>query len=72
MRESRFKIKGMTCPHCVAAVENSVRGLEGVITVQADLTKSNAFVQYDEGKVKKKDIENAITEEGYEVMGVEN
>ena len=37
MNELRFLVPGMTCGHCVAAVDEELRKVEGVTAVAIDL-----------------------------------
>ena len=52
-------------------MENAVGSLKGVTSVDVDLTKQTVTVEYDPGTVNVKDVEEAIREEGYEVVGRE-
>lgn len=63
-----FKIEGMSCSHCQAAVERAVKSLSGVKSVEVDLTSGKALVTYDPSKVKRDDIKEKIEEAGYEVI----
>ena len=65
-----LKIEGMTCGHCKAAVENAIRGLNGVSAANVDLGKKTVAVDYEPGKVSTEDMKKAIAEEGYEVVGI--
>ena len=39
-----FQIEGMTCDHCVHAVTDELRALEGVTTVEIDLATGTVTV----------------------------
>lgn len=65
-----LKVEGMTCGHCKAAVENAVRELSGVVAADVDLGKKTVTVNYEPGKVSVEQMKRAITEEGYDVVGV--
>jgi len=59
-----FDVKGMTCDHCVHAVTEAAKSVEGVKDARVDLASNSAQVEgegFDAGKI----IE-AIKEEGYE------
>ncbi len=62
-----LNVKGMTCNHCVKAVEDEVSELDGVVSAKADLEKSICEVEFDENLVSIDEIKNIITEIGYEV-----
>ncbi|MBD5258952.1 MAG: heavy metal-associated domain-containing protein [Barnesiella sp.] len=42
-----YKITGMNCPHCQAAVTKSIQGVEGVTSVEVDLKGGKATVDGD-------------------------
>ena len=46
IKEKVFKIKGMTCQHCVANVTRAINAIEGVSS-QVNLKKEEAHVVYD-------------------------
>jgi copper chaperone len=66
MDTTTFSVKGMTCGHCVRAVEGAVGGLDGVQKVAVDLKGGKASVSYEPAKVTVDRIIAAIKEEGYE------
>lgn len=61
-----LKVEGMSCGHCVKAVEGAVQevGANGKV----DLEKKTVSVEYDEGKVTLASIKEAIEEQGYDVV----
>ena len=68
MTQIRLKVKGMSCGHCVAAVENGLKSVPGVAGVSVDLDSGLAVV---EGDVSAQDLVEAVVEEGYEA-NIEN
>lgn len=65
IKENVFKIKGMTCQHCVANVTKAINAVEGV-SAQVNLKKEEAHVVYDR-EVDDQKIINAIQQAGYDV-----
>ena len=61
-------VVGMTCSHCVAAVNEEVSKLEAVIAVTVDLD-SGAVTVESNGPVDPAQLVAAIDEAGYEVAG---
>ncbi len=59
---TELTIEGMTCGHCKAAVEEALRGVDGVRTVQVDLEGGAA--QVEGGDVDA--LVAAVAEEGYQ------
>ena len=64
-------IEGMQCNHCKMAVEKVLKKLEGVQFAEVDLEKKIAVVEY-EGNIKNETIKEVITEEGFEVVKIED
>lgn len=64
-----LKVEGMSCNHCVNAVEGSVGKLEGVSKVKVDLEKGIVDVELDDSKVSKDAVKDAIEDQGYDVVG---
>ena len=62
-----LKVEGMTCGHCVAAVEKAVMDLNGVSEVKVNLEQKEVKVVYDADLVTVDAIKNAIIEEGYTI-----
>lgn len=58
-------IKGMSCPHCVAATKKALEGVAGVSNVEVDLAKGEA--RYD-GDVDVQVIRETISKIGFEVI----
>lgn len=67
MEQVTLKVNGMSCGHCVKAVEGSVGELDGVNTVKVDLASGTVAVEYKSEQVTVEKIKETIDEEGYEV-----
>lgn len=67
MIDKTFRVEGMSCGHCKAAVEGELGKLPGVERSNADIETGTVEVSYDEGKVGTEELEGAIEEAGYEV-----
>jgi copper chaperone len=63
--EAVLKVEGMSCMHCVGRVKKALDALKGVQS--ADVQIGTVKVSFDETKLRKEDIEKAITEAGYKV-----
>ncbi|MGH8888495.1 MAG: heavy-metal-associated domain-containing protein [Acidothermaceae bacterium] len=67
MQLQTFTVKGMTCEHCVAAVTEELRRLDGVDAVQIDLSTGQAIVS-SESPLEVADVAAAVDEAGYELV----
>jgi len=68
MTEVTLKVEGMSCNHCVQSVERSVGELAGVDQVKVNLAEGKVAVLFDEAKVSRAQIEEAIDDQGYTVV----
>jgi copper ion binding protein len=59
-------ILGMTCQHCVEAVEQALGRVPGLTSVQVDLDSGIATYS-EEQRVDPEDIRRAVEEAGYRV-----
>ncbi len=58
-------IEGMSCGSCASDVKRTLKGLDGVSTVDVSLAQRNATVAYDPKKVKPEQIQAAVNKAGY-------
>ena len=65
--KTTLNVTGMSCGHCVKAVEESVVKLAGVNEVKVDLESSSVEVNYESDQVNLQQITDAIEEQGYDV-----
>ncbi|TDB37864.1 MAG: copper chaperone [Actinobacteria bacterium] len=61
------KTPGLMCHECTSKVESAVRGLPGVVSVTAGLSRGATSVLFDEKLVAKETIVAAITAAGFDV-----
>lgn len=67
MKEITLNVQGMTCNHCVQAVEGALTELSGVERALVDLQANNVAVQFDESVVTTGQMKEAIEEQGFDV-----
>ena len=68
MIEKKLKIDGMSCGHCLAAVEKLINQVDGVESSEVSLP-DNATVMFDEKKSSIEDFKKIINESGtYKVL----
>lgn len=63
----QLQVEGMSCGHCVKAVENSLGELNGIDSVNVTLAEGLVDVAYNAKKITVDTIKETITEEGYTV-----
>ncbi|EMF0270151.1 copper chaperone CopZ [Enterococcus hirae] len=64
--KQEFSVKGMSCNHCMARIEEAVGRISGVKKVKVQLKKEKAVVKFDEANVQATEICQAINELGYQ------
>jgi copper chaperone len=67
MTDVQFDVRGMSCAHCKAAVEEELNRLSGVESSNADVETGTVEVRYDEDRVDTGQLAGAIEEAGYTV-----
>ncbi|PYG85891.1 Cu+-exporting ATPase [Ruminiclostridium sufflavum DSM 19573] len=61
----KFNVRGMTCSACSAAVEKSVKKVDGVASVNVNLLSNSMTVEYDSTVTDNGKIIQAVTDAGY-------
>ncbi len=67
MQNITLNVQGMSCGHCVKAIEGSVGELEGVNQVSVKLDEALVEVSFNESEVSLDKIKETIEEQGYDV-----
>jgi len=60
-----YKVTGMTCEHCVNAVQSEISEIDGVTGVGVELVAGGTSTVTVEGVVTDEQIAEAIDEAGY-------
>ncbi|WP_455383242.1 heavy metal translocating P-type ATPase [Salinispira pacifica] len=63
-----FKVEGMHCASCVAAVENALKEVGGVSDAAVNLAMESATVSFDGSSVTTDDLVRAVDETGYKLV----
>ncbi|MFB5678276.1 copper ion binding protein [Paenibacillus terreus] len=66
MTQVKLNVEGMSCNHCVNAVEKAVKNAGG--NAKVDLASKTVEVEFDENKATLKAIKDAIEDQGYDVV----
>ncbi|ELC8443912.1 copper-translocating P-type ATPase [Clostridium perfringens] len=62
-----FKVEGMTCASCAAAIEKGVSRLDGVESANVNFATETLNVEFDKDKVSFEDINNKVNKLGYKL-----
>ena len=68
MEKIQLKLEGLSCEHCVHAVEHALLALNGVEKAAVSLAEQTAKITYDSALVTPDSMKKAIEEEGYRVL----
>jgi Cu+-exporting ATPase len=60
-----YKIEGMTCSACSAAVERATGKLKGVVKSEVNLAAEKMTVEFDENIIDRETIFEAVAKAGY-------
>ena len=69
MSTTTVHVTGMTCGHCVSAVTEELRGLDGVTSVEVELAPggASAVTVVADRALEQVEIAAAVDEAGYEL-----
>jgi copper ion binding protein len=65
--QTKLKIEGMSCEHCVKAVKTALEEIAGVNSAVVNLKDNYALVEHGDG-VSRAALKSAVEEAGYEVV----
>lgn len=66
MKKETLHVEGMSCNHCVKAIEGALEKIRANGSV--DLTNKQVTVEYDESIVTLEQIKEAIEDQGYDIV----
>jgi copper chaperone CopZ len=69
MPEITLKVKGMNCNHCKTTVETNLGRIEGITSVNADITNNTVHITGD--NIHLPALESKLTDLGYVYQGTE-
>jgi copper chaperone len=67
MEKVTLNVQGMSCDHCLRAVEGSVGELSGVNSVKVNLKSKTVDVEFNNQEVSLDKIKETIDDQGYDV-----
>lgn len=67
MNKVVLTVNGMSCAHCVHAIEKAVSALPGIASAKVDLGTRTLTVEYVPSKVGLAEIRKAVIDQGYKV-----
>ena len=68
--KKKISIEGMSCDHCIKHVTNALSELDGVNSVDVNLSGNYAIIT-TVNEVNDEDIKAVLDDAGYDVVGVE-
>lgn len=68
MEKVTLNVKGMSCGHCVKAIEGNVGALDGVVSVKVDLKAETVDVEFVNQVVSLDKIKETIDDQGYDIV----
>jgi copper chaperone CopZ len=64
MEEKTFEVPNISCHHCVRTIERELGALDGVVSVEADITTKRVTVAWDD-RTSWEEIADLLTEINY-------
>ncbi|HML68289.1 MAG TPA: copper chaperone CopZ [Clostridia bacterium] len=69
METTILHVDGMSCEHCVKAIQNAVGVLPGVQSIAVDLKAKTVTVTHDPSAAPVDKIKAEIEDQGYDIAG---
>ncbi len=70
MRQLSLVVPAISCDHCKHTVESTLKQFDGVQDAIVDIANKRVALSYDPDKVELTKLEEALSEEGYDVANV--
>jgi copper chaperone CopZ len=70
MRQVTLIVPAISCAHCKHTVEDTLKQFDGVHQATVDVPNKRVALTYDPAKVELSKLEEALSEEGYDVADV--
>ena len=70
MQETVIIVKGMMCNNCERHVKKALEAIDGIVEATSDYTTGKVVVKHD-APLNEEAMKAAVTEEGYEYVGLE-
>jgi len=67
MRQISLVVPAISCHHCKETVESTLKQFDGVKEAIVDVANKRVALAYDPEKVELSTLEEALSEEGYDV-----
>jgi copper chaperone len=67
VNSATLNVKGMSCSHCVNAIEKALKELGGVESINVDLKGGKVTVSYNDTAIDLVKVKNVIEDAGYDV-----
>lgn len=68
MEHIQFQVEGMSCGHCVNAIETALSKEVGVQSVQVNLDKGTVMIDYNADQVSESTLSLTIENQGFDVV----
>ncbi|MDD3613944.1 MAG: heavy-metal-associated domain-containing protein [Caldicoprobacterales bacterium] len=70
MKKANIQLEPLVCPSCSQKIEGALKALDGVDkdSIKVLFNSSKVKLNFDDSKLSGKDLEDAITKMGYEVL----
>jgi copper chaperone CopZ len=70
MKQISLVVPAISCEHCKHTVESTLKQFDGVQEAIVDVANKRVALSYDPDRVELSKMEEALSEEGYDVANV--
>ena len=68
METATFNIPSLSCSACSNKIQDEIKSMNGIGSVEVDLKTQTVRVEYDPKSIDASDIRKRVSEMGYEVI----
>ncbi|MGM8212685.1 copper chaperone CopZ [Virgibacillus sp. W0430] len=66
--QTTLHVKGMSCGHCVSAIKDELKQLNGISAVEVNLSDGTVDITCDDTHITIEEIRTTIEDIGYDVV----
>lgn len=66
MKHITLQVNGMSCQHCVRAIEDALKSLGA--TGKVNLDQGSVHIEYNESETSLESIKDTIEDQGYDIV----
>ncbi len=67
MKKEKYQVSGMSCASCASSIQNALKKLDGVTSVNVNLASETLSIDYDSSVITREQISEVVDNLGYKI-----